>query len=558
MTTTMMTMKMILSHARNDKSENKSDSKRRRRRQHSASTTTTSGVLLASFVVALLLSITTTTAAAAAAAVDNNKFPGIYTLHCSKQEWIEQQQQPLHPSAASWKPAWLHMDVLQVQCDIENNSNNNDNNNNDRCYIQTLIQTPQEYQTLQDNQAFPFWKQQPPPLIFNDTLTTEWVEPRLQIVQEHLKRRRQEQENQNSRSSSNDDDDDDQHQRTNRNLQEDQEEETTTTYSTIAMRDCYLDYAGMMDWMDDFVLEAQDYLQVSLVDIGDSYLKTMNENKGGNDIHVLTVTGKETNTATAAPLILMTSIHAREYAPPELVRRFLLDLLEQVKNHDNGNNVNDNVSTMSWLQHTQIHWIPYANVDGRIVAETTQPWRRKNMNGNWNDDSDACSSDAWGVDLNRNYPFAFGRSDGSSVQACSPFARGDEPQSEPETQAVMEYADQILDASSPLYQQQRQEALPIQTTSEHAQEAVPEDWQGYNESSTRGVFVDLHSYGEGTCQCCCFAVHCWTLAPYGVARSSRFESFFFLHFCVIFSPSSPIRHLSLHFSVGSQERRNTQ
>ncbi|KAL3915340.1 MAG: hypothetical protein SGILL_005701, partial [Bacillariaceae sp.] len=290
-----------------------------------------------------------------------------------------------------------------------------------------------------------------PPLRYNATLTQAWVEPRLEITREHAKR---------------------QLQPSKRSLKQ--------QYSTIAMRDCYLDIDGMMAWAQDYVKEAGQYLQVSLVDIGDSFL--------GDDISVLTVTGNHTNATTAAPLIFMTSIHAREYAPPEVARRFLVYVLEQVKQ--------GNTAVTSFLEHTQIHWIPYVNIDGRRMAETTQPWRRKNMNEAWQKDWEECTSDSTGVDLNRNYPFAFGKSDGSSDTACSPFTRGPGPQSEPETQAVMNYASDVMfPLDNPLYTQQRLDALPVQTGGTDPGE-VPNTWGGFNETTTRGVFVDMHSYGE--------------------------------------------------------------
>ena len=63
---------------------------------------------------------------------------------------------------------------------------------------------------------------------------------------------------------------------------------------------------------------------------------------------------------------------------------------------------------LSLLDTIQIHWIPYLNPDGRILAETTQPFRRKNVNIDWTGnlrDSEICSPDSYGVDLNRNFPF---------------------------------------------------------------------------------------------------------------------------------------------------------
>ena len=107
-----------------------------------------------------------------------------------------------------------------------------------------------------------------------------------------------------------------------------------------------------------------------------------------------------------APLILISSTHAREYTPPELVRRWLEEfILHQVlEKHD--------PDAVSILDTTKIHWIPYLNPDGRIEAETTAPFRRKNMNPHSSSSSASststrqeaareCGSPSYGVDLNR-------------------------------------------------------------------------------------------------------------------------------------------------------------
>jgi hypothetical protein len=397
----------------------------------------------------LLLLLLVIIQALVTAASNDDRFPAIYTLHTTRKEWRQQ----LHPTNTDGNTAaWLHMDILEVKCDDKDNDHSDPH-----CRVQALVQTNEEYDLIASKMPLHL-----PPLRYNATLTREWVEPRLEIVREVERRKEQQAHGKQPRSLQN-------------------------KYSTIAMRDCYLDVDGMVEWMQDYVKEAGEYMQVSLQDIGDSYLKTVG-NAEGDDIVVLTVTGLNTNTTTAAPLVLMTAIHAREYTPPEVVRRFLLYLFEQVKAN--------NTRFTSFLQHTQIHWIPYVNIDGRRVAETTQPWRRKNMNDDWNIESGRCSSDAWGVDLNRNYPFAFGKDDGSSDSACSPFARGPGPQSEPETKAMIDYANNVLfPPDNPLYTQQRTAALPIQTSNEYTG-SVPDSWLGYNEKNTRGIFVDMHSYGE--------------------------------------------------------------
>eukprot|EP00536_Pseudo-nitzschia_multiseries_P009584 jgi/Psemu1/201066/e_gw1.271.51.1 len=203
----------------------------------------------------------------------------------------------------------------------------------------------------------------------------------------------------------------------------------------------------------------------------------------GYDIRVLTVTGRSSssgeetnNTATKSPLLLVTSTHAREYTPPELVRRWLQNLIDRVDERD--------PDALSLLEHTQIHWIPYLNPDGRVRAETTQPFRRKNLNSEWTGnfrESLVCSKDAFGVDLNRNFPFEWGNNMGSDAVPCSSYSRGSAPGSEPETKALVGYATAIF----PGPQQAR-----------NAVRASGGDYRGFDPQTTRGVFVDVHSYGK--------------------------------------------------------------
>jgi hypothetical protein len=449
------------------------------------------------------------------ATVSNNAvFPGIYSLTITRGQLqllsqiqpsssspppSQQQQQQQHEqgketavaTVTAVEPIWLHMDIIQVDCGVES----------DQCHVHTLIQSSNEYQFLQSKLLLiQEQQQQATPvstsslhLRYNATLSQQWIEPRLAIQRHYFPTHTNNNNNSTTTTTSSNP-----HLRTSpspppRFLNSD-------GYSHIADRDCLLDYQGMMDWIQDFIQQANatGLLQVKWKDIGDSYLKTMDPQQG-NDIHVLTVTGRRHNhnhnntnmteappAFTAAPLVLMSSIHAREYAPPELVRRFLLHILQDVQETNR---------IPHYLEATEIHWIPYVNVDGRQLAETIEPFRRKNLNSDWNSASSFCSNDAYGVDLNRNFPFMWGAEGGSSIEACSPDARGSGPASEPETQAVIQYAIQLF----PLAQQKQ--ALAMQssddlTTTTTTSLSIPDNWNGYNETTTMGVFVDLHSFGQ--------------------------------------------------------------
>lgn len=199
------------------------------------------------------------------------------------------------------------------------------------------------------------------------------------------------------------------------------------------------------------------------IDAGDSWEKAAGGDVG-YDMHILRLT----NTARPGPkpgLFVMSSLHAREYAPAELNLRFAEYLLAQY-------GVDADVTWL--LDYHAIHLLLQANPDGRKYAESGLLWR-KNVNENY------CSPDSAfrGADLNRNFPFQWGCCDGSSTDTCSEIYRGPSPASEPETRAVTDYV---------------KANFPDQRLPELAA-AAP--------LTATGVFLDVHSYGE------------WVLWPWG-------------------------------------------
>lgn len=282
-------------------------------------------------------------------------------------------------------------------------------------------------------------------------------------------------------------------------------------YSTIPKFDCYYDLEGAMDWIKNLVeaYAESDILEVELVDIGDSWVKTKAFDPAnqqmlqdvtdglyteGFDIYALTITAKQSTTAyTKAPFLMVSSTHSREYTPPQLVLNWLETLLEKVDG--------DDADTLALLEHTKIHWIPYLNPDARVVAETRQKWRRKNLNIAWTGDiidSKNCARSRFGVDLNRNFPFEWGDNTGSSDYACSEVTRGLAPASEPETKALVEYAERVFPPS-----QRLQNAL-VASGGDYSVEYDPNTsvegsstkWKGFDPTTTQGCFIDVHSFGN--------------------------------------------------------------
>ena len=253
--------------------------------------------------------------------------------------------------------------------------------------------------------------------------------------------------------------------------QEERQQRQLQDYSTINSHSCFLDMDGMNDWIDDLLQSPPDHLDVTRRKIGESYLKSNGQGGGGYDIHALRITAATSPIPyeDRAPMLILTSVHAREYSPPELVRRWVLYLADNADGDDDA---------ATFLETTVIHWIPYVNPDGRALAETTQPFRRKNVNPT-DVESQFCFEDEFGVDLNRNFPFRWGLASGSTGRGCLQTFRGEAAMSEPETKAVVNYAESIFPSS---------------------QRKSFDDFafggSGYDEDTTTGMFIDVHSFGN--------------------------------------------------------------
>lgn len=196
------------------------------------------------------------------------------------------------------------------------------------------------------------------------------------------------------------------------------------------------------------------------IDIGDSWEKSTPGGAPGYDLMVLKLTN-HVMTAPKPRFFVMSSVHAREYAPAELNTRFA----EYLINHYG---VDPDVTWL--LDYNEVHLLLQANPDGRKEAESGLLWRK-------NTDNKYCAStDSRGVDLNRNYPFYWNSCapfDGcSSGSQCDFTYRGPSAASEPETQAVVNYV-------RSLYPDLRADDLGA---------AAP--------VTTSSIFLDLHSYGE--------------------------------------------------------------
>lgn len=90
------------------------------------------------------------------------------------------------------------------------------------------------------------------------------------------------------------------------------------------------------------------------------------------------------------------------------------------------------------LKNREIFFIPVVNPDGYVYNQTTNP----NGGGMWRKNR-RDNGGSFGVDLNRNYGYGWGIGSGSSSVPGSETYRGPSPFSEPESQAVWNFVDQI-------------------------------------------------------------------------------------------------------------------
>ena len=128
-------------------------------------------------------------------------------------------------------------------------------------------------------------------------------------------------------------------------------------------------------------------------DIGDTWEKVTPNGAAGYDINVLVLTNKSIP-GPKPKFMLISAIHAREYATAELATRFAEELIAKY-------NVDADVTWL--LDHYELHLVPQVNPDGRKKAETGVSWRKNT------DNNDGCGiSSSWGTDLNRNSNFKWG------------------------------------------------------------------------------------------------------------------------------------------------------
>ncbi len=146
-------------------------------------------------------------------------------------------------------------------------------------------------------------------------------------------------------------------------------------------------------------------------------LKEVGKSLQGRSIWALKISEHANTHVATKPVVLFNGMHhAREVMGPEVA----LDIIETLlTNYGKDNKITH------WVDANEIWVMPMFNVDGNNLVWTQDTMWRKNARGNY------------GVDINRNYPYAWGTCNGSSGSKNAQDYRGPSAASEPETNVMM-------------------------------------------------------------------------------------------------------------------------
>jgi carboxypeptidase T len=153
-------------------------------------------------------------------------------------------------------------------------------------------------------------------------------------------------------------------------------------------------------------------------------LKSLGTSLEGREIfHVVLADQTESSLEKRPAIAFLGGHHAREHLSVELPLGLIEHLLTQYKN--------ENPRIVRLLKSRVLHFVPSVNPDGAahdVADGQYRHWRKNRRN----------MPEAVGVDLNRNYNFAWGTT-GTSKSPHSDVFCGPTPFSEPETQAVKNF-----------------------------------------------------------------------------------------------------------------------
>lgn len=149
----------------------------------------------------------------------------------------------------------------------------------------------------------------------------------------------------------------------------------------------------------------------------------------GRPVMALLISSNPAEIDPTKPSVIIDGMHhAREIMTPEIVIDMAETILSSAFRQRNS-------QAQAMIEQLQIWLVPMVNPDGNNIV-----WTDDNM---WRKNARAERGDIFGVDVNRNYPFAWARCNGSSASRSSDTYRGASAGSEPETQSIVKLAELV-------------------------------------------------------------------------------------------------------------------
>jgi hypothetical protein len=153
------------------------------------------------------------------------------------------------------------------------------------------------------------------------------------------------------------------------------------------------------------------------------HVESIGKSLEGRDVWAVKISTNPGGHEPAKPAVLFNGMHhAREVMSPEVVLDTANWLLA---------NYGKDASATKWVDGAEIWLIPMVNPDGNNMVWTSDSMWRKNTRG------------GYGVDINRNYPYAWASCNGSSNSENADDYHGTAAASEPETQLMTAFVSRI-------------------------------------------------------------------------------------------------------------------
>ncbi|MEZ4829218.1 MAG: M14 family zinc carboxypeptidase [Bacteroidia bacterium] len=186
-----------------------------------------------------------------------------------------------------------------------------------------------------------------------------------------------------------------------------------------------------------------------------------------------------TNESATEPGVYFDALtHAREPLSLEMILYYMWWLLE---------NYNQNPEATKLVNDREIFFVPVVNPDGYVYNQVTNP----NGGGLWRKNRRVLNNICAGIDLNRNFSFGWGLNSGSTGDPCSNTFRGLSAFSEPETQAIENFLNQIApETGFSIHTYGRKIISPLGYTDSLVREGVYSDFSS--------AFIPARYNGYGT------------------------------------------------------------